>query len=575
MDTTLSREEMQHFVRRLKSLEDERKKDWESHWRELGKNFLPRRARFLDAGEPTNEGKIMNRLQSGVGILALRVLANGMQSGLTSPARPWFSLDLTDKDLADTQPAKLWLHDTYEKMVRVFRQTNFYDQIHILYSELACFGTGAMIIEADAKNVIRCRTLTVGEYALDAGEDGRVDTIYRRVRMTPRQIDQAWPDTCPEDVRDMVKNDVQRWLTVLHAVEPNKSGHKRGSVKGNERPWRSVYLILEGARREVLEDSGYYEFPALCPRWITTASDVYGASPAMDALSDCRELQKVTEGSRTALEKEVSPPLLVFNKGIEGELDLSPTALNYTTNLTAGQEAVVPLSSVKANLPGAERWMARLENILQRHFHNDLFLMISEADKRMTATEVAERQGEKLLMLGPVLDRLRSELFQPLIERVYGIMDRRGLIAFPPPGLDGQEVNVEFISILAQAQKQAGIGSISQTLGFAAQVAQLYPAIADKINFDEMLDSWAEMQGIPPQLMRSDEEVAELRAARDKQMQMMQMLAAAQQGADAANKGAGAVEGLSRAMQGGNAPGADQAGGAGGNPLAGLAGMGK
>jgi hypothetical protein len=444
------------------------------------------------------------------------------------------------------------LHDTYEKMVDVFRQTNFYDQVHILYSELACFGTACMIIEADRRNVIRCRTLTIGEYALDAGEDGRVDTLYRRVRMTPRQILQAWPDTAPDDVQNMVENDVNRWITILHAVEPNEK-RREGSRRRDERPYRSVYLILEGARQDVLEDSGYYEFPALCPRWITTASDVYGSSPAMDALADCRELQKAVEKTRTGLEKEVDPPLLVYNKGIDGGLDTSPGGLNYASSLTQGQEAVVPLSNVKANLPAAERWIARLENILQRHFHNDLFLMISEADKRMTATEVAERQGEKLLMLGPVLDRLRSEMFQPLIERVYGIMDRKGLVAFPPPGLSGWQVNVEFISILALAQKQAGIAGISQTMAFAAQVAGLYPAIVDKFNFDEMADAWAEMQGIAPNLMRSDEEVARLREDRARQRQMAQMLAMAQQGADAAAKGSVAAKNLQPQGDGGAA----------------------
>ena len=540
----LTQEDKTHLVRRLKSLENERKKGWESHWRALSKNFLPRRARFLDAGELTNDGQIMNRLQSGIGILALRILANGMQSGLTSPARPWFSLDLGNKQLADSEMAKLWLHDTYEKMVEVFRQTNFYDQVHILYSELACFGTAVLLIEEDTKSVIRCRCLTVGEYALDAGEDGRVDTLYRRVRMTPRQIVQAWPDTCPADVRNMDENDVFQWVTILHAIEPNKE-RKPGGRRGDQRPWRSVYMILDGASQEVLEVSGYYEFPALCPRWVITASDIYGSSPAMDALPECRELQKAVEQARMALEKEVDPPLLVYNKGLSGSrVDTSPGGVNYTSGLTQGQEAVVPLSTVRANLPAAEQWIAKLENTIQRHFHNDLFLMISDANKNMTATEVAERQGEKLLMLGPVLDRLRSEMFQPLIERVFGIMDRKGIIAFAPPEVVGQQLNVEFISILAQAQKQAGIGGISQTLGFAGQVAQLNPDILDKFNFDEMADAWADMQGIPPKLMRSDEEVAQIRAQRQQQRQQQQMMATMQQGAGIASQGSQAIKNL-------------------------------
>ncbi|MDR1490662.1 MAG: head-tail connector protein [Desulfovibrio sp.] len=543
MDSTLTQEEMNHFIRRLKRLEGERKKGWESHWRDLSRNFLPRRARFLDAGEDTNSGEEKNFLETGLGIRALRSLANGMQSGITSPARPWFSLTFADKDLAETADAKLWLQDTYTKMVALFAQSNFYDQVHILYSELACFGTGAVIIEKDPGTTVRCRTLTAGEYALDAGEDGRVDTLYRRIRMTPRQIVQAWPDTCPESIRDLARQDSVNWLTILHAVEPNKET-VRASLKGNERPWRSVFIVLEGAAREVLEDSGYYEFPALCPRWVVTGSDVYGASPAMDALADCRQLQKFTEDGRIALEVEVLPPMLVAQGAVDGPLDLSPRAINYTSSLTQGQDVARPLTNSRANLQGLAADKAELKDEIQRHFHNNLFLMMSDEDKRMTATEVAERNAEKMLMLGPVLDRLRSELFQPLIERVYGIMDRAGLIAFPPPVLAGQKFKVEFISILAQAQKQAGLAAIDQLILRAGQLAQLKnsPEPLEKLNTDKIIETYADLLGTPPDLLLSGDELAALREQRARQMQMQQLLAAAPQLADAADKGTRAVK---------------------------------
>lgn len=542
MDARLTRDEMQHYLRRLTRLEQERKRGWETHWRDLARHFLPRRARFLDAGEQTNNGENRNFLEDGTGIMALRILANGMQSGLTSPARPWFSLTLQNREMAETQAAKLWLQDTYEKMTALFSQSNFYDQIHVLYSELACFGTGVVIIEADPKIVMRCRTLTVGEYALDAGEDGRVDTLYRRIRMTPRQVVQAWPETCPEEIRDMARQDADRWLTILHAVEPNADS-VRGSVKQNERPWRSVYIVLDGGSREVLEDSGYYEFPALCPRWVITASDVYGASPAMDALGDCRQLQKLTEDGRLSLELEVNPPMLLAQSGVVGELDTSPGALNYTTAMQPGQEVVRPLIQSRANLQALAAEKEALKDQIQRHFHNDLFLMISEAGKSMTATEVAERNGEKLLMLGPVLDRLRSELFQPLIERVYGIMDRAGLVAFPPEELASQPVKVEFISILAQAQKQAGLAAVDQLVARTGQLAQLTgPDVLDKLNADALVDTYADLLGTPPNLVLAEDELAEKREARRQQQQQMQAMAMARQGAEAAAKGTQALK---------------------------------
>ena len=177
-----------HLRRRLSALENERKRDWETHWRDLARNFMPRRARFLDAGDPTNDGDVRNHLQDDIGILAVRTLASGMQGGLTSPARPWFSLTLQDEVLTHNQAVKQWLHDCYERMVNVFARSNFYDQIHMLYRELAVFGTAVMMVEADPDSAIRCRTLTAGEYCIDVNASSRVDTLYRRIRMTPRQI---------------------------------------------------------------------------------------------------------------------------------------------------------------------------------------------------------------------------------------------------------------------------------------------------------------------------------------------------------------------------------------------------
>jgi hypothetical protein len=540
--------EIRHFRRRLENLETERKRGWEAHWRQLAANFMPRRARFLDAGDKTNEGSRVNHLWDNAGILARRILSSGMQTGLTSPARPWFALTLKDEDLARLGPVKVWLHAVYEGMVNVFSGSNFYDQVHLLYDELGTFGTGAHIIEEDQEKTIRCRTLTVGEYCLDANAAGRVDTLYRRVRMSARQILEAWPDTCPERVRKMAEQDNPEWLTVLHVVEPRKE-KKPGRLDGQARPFRSVYLFLEGRPDEVLEDSGYYEFPALCPRWNVTASDVYGSSPAMDALGDCLALQVLARDGLKALETEVKPPLLASQSAGLTQINFNPGAVNVVDNLTQGTgtlPTVIPLIQARANLAALEQYKAAHKDQIQRMFFNDLFLMLANTDKQMTAREVSERNAEKMLMLGPVLDRLRSELFQPLIERVFGVMWRRGDIPAPPSELveSGQGLQIEFISILAQAQKQAGLAGINSTVAFAGEVAKMNEAILDKINFDEALDQVAEMNGVPPNLLRSDEEVAQIRAQRAEQMAQQERMAQAAQmtqtGARAMKDAAGA-----------------------------------
>jgi len=552
--------EIKHFRRRLNSLEDERKNGWESHWRMLSAHFMPRRARFLDAGERTNDGSRVNHLWDDAGILARRILSSGMQTGLTSPARPWFSLTIQNEDLASLGPVKAWLHAVYERMVNVFGQSNFYDQVHLLYDELGTFGTGVLFLEEDDEVTIRCRTLTVGEYCLDTNSAGRVDTLYRRVRMSARQIEEAWLNSCPERVKKLAEQDSAEWLDVLHIVEPRKSGRATGKKDGGSRPFRSVYMMLDGRKDEVLEDSGYYEFPALCPRWNTTASDVYGSSPAMDALGDCLTLQDLARDGLLALEKEVTPPLLSNQQPGQNRLSLNPGAVNYIGEFAGGSTPpVMPLLNVRANLAALETYKKAIKDQIQRMFFNDLFLMLAATDKQMTAREVAERNAEKMLMLGPVLDRLRSELFQPLIERVFGIMWRRGDIPPPPQELaeSGEGLQIEFISILAQAQKQAGLAGINATVGFAGDVSKIAPDILDKINFDEALDQVAEMNGVPPKLLRSNEEVSQIRQAKAEQMaQQRQMEQASQiaglagQGAGALKDGAAAAEALAAGMGG-------------------------
>ena len=527
-----------HIERKLNNLELERK-SWEPQWRDLAAHFLPHRARFLNAGDKTNEGdRRNNRLFDSTGRLAARTLASGMQSGLTSPARPWFQLALQNEEIAQRDDAKCWLHDTYTRMVAVFRASNFYEQVHTLYGELAVSGTGCMFVEEDPETVVRFKTLTVGEYSLDTDASGRVNTVYRRIRMTAAQILESWPDACPQDIRDKAEKDNQEWIEVIHAVEPNKE-HKAERKDGKSRPFTSVYMLNSGGKT-ILEESGYYEFPALCPRWETTGGDIYGRSPAMDALPDCRMLQRMAKDGIEALEMEVRPPLNVTTGGNE-PVDISPGSINHLPPAAAGQQVIAPLYQVRANLGALEAAKAATRDQIKEALFNNLFMMLANIDKSMTATEVAERNAEKMLMLGPVLDRLRSETFQPLIDRVGGVMHRQGLLAVAPDYMQGESVEIEFVSILAQAQKQAGISAIQQIAAFVAQLAQINPGTLDKLDSDEAVDEIAGMLGIPPRLIRSDDVVAELRAQREQQQQQQQMMSMMQQGAAIAKDGADAM----------------------------------
>lgn len=137
----------------------------------------------------------------------------------------------------------------------------------------------------------------------------------------------------------------------------------------------------------------------------------------------------------------------------------------------------------------------------------------------MTATEVMERNAEKMLMVGPVLDRLRSEVFQPLVERVYRIMERAGYLDYYPYEKPDQKMQVEFVSVLAQAQKSAGLSSVSQLLGFVGELIVIDSDVVDKLDVDKVFEEVATMLGVQPGLLRGRESVELRRQERSLVMQ--------------------------------------------------------
>lgn len=499
---------IRHIKSRLASLQEQRRL-WEGHWKQLASHFLPRSSRFLSdsgrAGARSNP-----RLYDSTGIIAARTLAAGLQGGLTSPVTPWFRLSLPQKKVVNDDLTVRWLASTQEKMVNTINQSNFYEQIHLLYAELAVMGTGCMLMEEDEENIVRFKTLTAGEYFIDTDAQGRVDTLYMRQVLTARQIVDQWGEAAPEHMHNAARKSDATLYGVVHVIEP--SAGCEHIAANTERPYAS-YFLLEYGEGILLERGGYYEFPALCPRWDVTGGESYGRSPAMDALPDCRMLQRIRRDTLQALSREVRPPLNVTSGAVSVVPDVSPDAINYIP--TGGQsEAVKPLYQVRSNLQAAEVTIQGCREQIKEAFFNDLFLMLSRSSRAMTATEVMERNAEKMLMVGPVLDRLRSEVFQPLVERVYSIMSRAGFLDYYPYEKPGQRMQIEFVSILAQAQKSAGLSSVSQLIGFVGELAAIDGEVIDKLDVDTVFDEVAAMLGVQPGLLRGRESVAARRSER-------------------------------------------------------------
>lgn len=522
------------LTKRWGSLKTERE-SWFTHWKDISDYLLPRSGRFFTSDQ--NKGtKRHNNIYDSTGTRALRVLAAGMMAGMTSPARPWFRLSTADPELAKYAPVKLWLADVSRKMLDIFASSNTYRALHNMYEELGAFGTGSSIVLPNFNNVIHHYPLTVGEYCIATDHEGYVNTVYREFQKTVHElVAEFGRDKVSHTVRNLYDHGtLDAWVTVMHAIEPraDRDSSKRDS---KNMPWKSCYFEPGSNTGVYLRESGFKEFPALCPRWATSGGDIYGNSPGMEALGDIKQLQHEQLRKAQGIDYKTKPPLQVPTSMKGHETDMLPGGISYVD--TSGPSGGIR-SAFEVNLD-LNHLLEDIRDVRKRidgSFYADLFLMLANdgGTGRMTATEVAERHEEKLLMLGPVLERLHNELLDPLIEMTFTRMLEAGVVPPPPEELQGMDLNVEFVSMLAQAQRAVGTNSVDRFVGNLGAVAQFKPDVLDKFDTDKWAEVYSDMLGVDPQLIVPADQVALIRKQRADAAAATQRMEMMQQGADAA-----------------------------------------
>lgn len=555
-----------------------------THWRDISDHILPRRSRFtlsdVNKGDKRNQ-----KIIDSTATLAARTLSSGMMSGVTSPARPWFRLTTPDPDLSEYGPVKEWLYLVSQRMSTSFLRSNIYNILPIVYKDLGVFGTAPMAIEEDMSGeVFTCQSFPVGSYMIAKDYKGRVNTFMREFRMTVRQVVEQFGQRVngkydwsnfSETVRSLYeRGHYEQWIDVVHCIRPNNewdpqklaSKHKKFSScyyeRGSQGTSSSVDVQHIGGidSDKFLSEKGYDYFPVLCPRWETTGEDVYGTDcPGMTALGDIKQLQTGERRILQAVEKMVNPPMVAPTSMRNQKTSILPGDITFS-DVRENQGGFRPAHQVDLRINEMEMKQDQVRDRIRRSFFEDLFLMLASTNRtQITAREIEERHEEKLLALGPVLEQLNQDLLDPLIDIAFDIHMRQGLIPEPPEELQGSDLKVEYISIMAQAQKMIGIGGVERFTGFVGQLAAVNPQVLDKIDFDQAVDIYADMTSIPPSLVKTDDDVEGVRAQRAQAEAQAQKMAMIQQGAVAAKdlaaadtEGENALTSIARSAEAGN-----------------------
>jgi hypothetical protein len=513
---------------RFQELKDQRSQ-WEPLWQDIRDYVVPDLGVF-PGEEQTEGGKRYARLYDAEATCCADILAAGLLSGVSSPSRPWLKLTTMDPDLDKVPGVKEYLAELEHRMLLRFAKAEAYNALHQSYVELAAFGQACTIIKPHPSRLLALQNLTIGEYWLSADPYGTVDTMYRRFRMTAKQMVQQWGlDEVSSQVKSAYQADPFKRFDIVHAIEPRWDRDEAKRDKLNK-PFKSIYFE-EGQDDSLLSESGFDTFPVMCPRWMTCGPSVYGRGPGARALSASKSLQRLQSRLATLVDYQTNPPRS-YPASYKGTLSefrpggLIPITTQDQPALRVAWEPAGDANAVQALI------MARKQEI-QRYFFANVFQMIAaSAGDQRTATEVQALEQEKVLLLGPVLERLHSELLDPLVSTTFNLMvENDELPPNPPDELLNRNLSVEYISVLAKQQKNASMQGIVNAVTQIGALAQMNPTALDKLDTDAVIDELADMNGVPPSLIVAGQKLALIRQTRAEQQQA---LAQQQQFAEAA-----------------------------------------
>lgn len=529
---------------RLGYLRTERS-SWIATYQELGAFFSPRQARFWTADRNRGQKK-HNNIIDGTPMYAARVTSSGMMGGITSPSRPWFIMKTIDADLNQNGAVQEWLSKCRDIILQIFLRSNLYTVLPTVYLDLAIFGTSSFSVLEDPTDVIRCYHWPVGSYMIGNGPRNTVDTFYREFQMQVVSIVRrfGW-DRCPREIRSLYQTRAwDQWVDVVHAVEPNPDDDGR-FAETSKKPFRSVYYYPGGSSGSqqlrvsdedaILSLAGYDEFPVIAPRWYTYGEDIYGSSPGMDVLGDAKQLQTEHRKKLQAIEKGLDPPLKAPVSLRGKRINTLPGEVTYY-NPADGDKGLSSLYDLNFPMAEVQADIKEVQERINIGLFVDLFRMLDnlESVQPVTAAEIAERKEEKLLMLGPILQRTNDEMLDPLVSRTFNIARRMGKLPPPPPELAGKPITIEYISILAQAIKLTELNGIDRLFQFVGSVSAVDPNAVDNVDIDASVQAYADRLGVPPELVRDAMRLAKYRQQKAQSQQTDQNLQRAQAAAQTA-----------------------------------------
>lgn len=501
---------------------------------DLADYFAPNAVRFIarNVNKPYVKSK---KVLDSTTFIAVRNFSSGMMTGATSPTRRWFKTAILDYKKEMSYQAKTWCAMQSELTRRILYASNFYQTLPEVYEQMGIFSFSTLAMEKDYDTVVNFKVLPIGSYYYAKDGRGVVDTLCRNYMETAKNLVERYGlENCSEQVQQSYKERPNDLFEIIHFVEPNRN-YKEKSEFSDEKKYISVTYEVGNGTENFLKKSGFDRFPYVVFEASCNGEDAYPSKGCgIYALPDAKQLMTLVKELGKAVKKMVSPAYQGSSSLKNKRLSDNPGYFNEDGD--NGGVGIRPIHEVNPQVLELRNIILELRENIKSIFYNDLFAMIlNTAERGRTATEVNELKEEKMVLLSPLLEQIHTALKQILDWVFYAELDA-GLFVNNleiPQELEGRDIDIEFISTLAQAMKAQNISSMERFITFTANMAStLDPVLAKKIKGEKMINDYAEFANIDPSQINPDEILDGFRQQQAQKEAVTEQMQTLQQGSE-------------------------------------------
>lgn len=508
-----------------------------SQWEKLQNIIMPSAVDAANLNE--NQTEPRKGTYSSVANLSLHILASAHLTYITPMDQRWFSLKSKLQGKEASAAADEWFAIATEKTYKALADSNFYSVIHEVYLDRCLTGIGCAFAEITQTGSLLFTYVPTGTYAIAEGADGEIDTLVRKIKLTPHQAAQNFGlASLPESIQAHYNDEKKRYTETseyYHLVTPNQA-YSFGSLntKPENRRWTDSYIHIQS--KQIVQENGFYEFPFLVTRYLKKGS-VYGYAPATAVIPEI-ESALILERIMDTIGQNAAIPRILHLANQVGEIDLR-----------AGGRTLVTPEAASMNLPrewatsgrydiGIARLQGKEEKIKQA-FHVQMLQVISSVDRQMTATEVNARESEKAMSFTPSFTLFISD-FRPFMQRIFALLYRANTYdtANTPEELLHYSADrtkaelavpqIRYMGKIAQAVERVQRYGLEGSLSFMSNLMQITqdPSMIETLNPYEIVKFMWDASGAPTDCLKTKKEYQALQQQKAQQAQALQQLQA-------------------------------------------------